>query len=92
MPLLFSHWQRYWQVPICSCSWERVKAKGEGASKDMVGGIIDSMNMSLSTHWELTKDREAWLAVFHGIPKSWTQLSDFPMIRMKKTGYMKIEG
>ena len=32
----------------------------------MVGGIIDSMNMSLNTHWELTK---AWLGVFYGIPK-----------------------
>ena len=58
----------------------------------MVGGIIDSLNMSLNTHWELTKDREAWLGVFHGIPKTWTQLSNLLTIRMKKTGYIKIEG
>ena len=55
----------------------------------MVGGIIDSMNMSLNTHWELTK---AWLGVFHGIPKTWTQFSNLLMIRMKKTYYIKIEG
>ena len=57
----------------------------------MVGGIIDPMNMSLNTHWELSKDREAWLGVFHGIPKTWTQFSNLPMIRMKKTCYIMRE-
>ena len=39
-------------------------------------GIIDSMDMSLSKLWETVKDREAWHTAFHGVPKSWTQLSD----------------
>ena len=30
-------------------------------------GIIDSMNMSLSTLWEIVKDREAWHTAVHGI-------------------------
>ena len=33
-------------------------------------GIIDSMVMSLSKLWEMVKDREAWHAAVHGIPKS----------------------
>ena len=33
--------------------------------------ITDSMNTSLSKLWEIVKDREAWRAAIHGIPKSW---------------------
>ena len=33
-------------------------------------GIINSMDRSLSELWETAKDREVWLAVFHGVAKS----------------------
>ena len=43
---------------------------------EMVDGIINSMDMSLSKFWETVKDRDAWHASAYGVPKSHKRLSD----------------
>ena len=46
------------------------KKKKGAAEHETVGGITDSMDMSLSKLQEMVKDRGAWLATVHGLTKS----------------------
>ena len=59
------------------------KQEEKGTKEDeMVDGIINSMDMSLSKIQEMVKDREAWHVAVYGVTKSQTWLNDWTTVSL----------